>query len=71
MAFGMGSSFQEPQSPDQTSAPPETVPGQVSPVSQGIAALLAKAKKKQRSPAALKAAIASAKRARQSGRKMG
>ena len=68
-ALGNGS-FEEPSSPDTTSAAPEQVPSQaapIQPVQNPIAQLLkGRTKKKQRSSAALQAAIARARRARPS-----
>ena len=68
-AFGMGASFNEPQSNDPTAAPPEAIP---SPAQQ-MAAILSQQKKKKnpRAPAALASAIAKSKRAYQSKRKYG
>jgi hypothetical protein len=73
--------FQEPSSPDQTSAPAMPDQGQqgMSPNAQkiagGLAAALAKRKKgigpTSRAPAALASAISRARRARQGGDKYG
>jgi hypothetical protein len=69
----LGSSMQEPSSPDNTSAPPEQIPAQQGP---SIAKVLGQRKKKGfgpniKNPGALAGAIARAKRARQSGQKWG
>jgi len=67
-------SFNEPQTDDTTSAPPETVPSeQASPGRASLAqALLATQKKrKQRSSAALQKAMARARSAKPSARKWG
>jgi hypothetical protein len=70
---GLGSSFNEPETDDTTSAPPETVP---SGPANAIAQLLAKKKKKPfgtnvKNPGALAGAIARAKKAHQTGQKWG
>lgn len=74
--------FQEPSSPDQTSAPqmPDQQPQQNQPLqgqAQGLAQALARRKKKGvigptvKTPSALSAAIARSRRARPSGLKYG
>jgi hypothetical protein len=68
---GMGSSFQEPTSPDQTSAPQEQIPQPQMPQ-----ILQQRSKKKGfgpnvKNPGALAGAIARSKRARQTGDKWG
>ena len=70
MAFGMGSSFNEPPDDDTTSAPPETVPS-TSAVQGQIQSLLGKKKKSPRAPQALASAIARAKKGYQSKRRYG
>ena len=65
-------SFQEPSSPDETSAPSEQIPTKAQPIQNPVAKLLAaRSKKKQRTPAALAAANARARRPRQPGMKWG
>jgi hypothetical protein len=74
-AFGqaLGANFEEPSSPDQTSAP--QIPASPQPTQQvsPLLAALQKSKKKQqaRKPASLAAAIARAKSARPSARRFG
>jgi len=67
----LGSSFQEPASPDQTSTPPENT----SPIAQALTQASKKKKKSfgsnVKNPGALKAAIARSRRARQIGDKWG
>lgn len=64
MSFGMGADFDEPKSKDPTSAPSESVPGNVEPQKQ-------KKRRNPRDPGPLARAIASSKRAYQGKKKYG
>ena len=68
MPAALQANFQEPPSPDQTAAPPESVPQPPNP----IQALQQRKKKPMvRNSGALASAIARSKRARQTGQKWG
>lgn len=73
MAFGLGSSFNEPDDTDQTSVQQVSTPagGQVNPLPNPIQALLGKKKKSPRAPQALAQAISRSKRGRPSSYKFG
>jgi hypothetical protein len=68
-AFGMGASFNGPDTDDTTSAPPASIP---SPAQQ-MAQILQRQKKKKnpRAPQALASAMAKSKRAHQGNHKYG